>query len=45
MGAKKTGFMGTPPIGCCPSQRKLGSRECEPSMNQAAQLSNSEITK
>ncbi|KAM3191817.1 hypothetical protein ACQJBY_069198 [Aegilops geniculata] len=28
MGAKKIGFIGIPPIGCCPSQRELGSREC-----------------
>ncbi|XP_047081151.1 GDSL esterase/lipase At1g20120-like [Lolium rigidum] len=45
MGAKRIGFIGIPPIGCCPSQRELGSRECEPMRNQAAQLFNSEITK
>ena len=45
MGAKKIAFIGIPPIGCCPSQKELGSRECEPLRNQAAQLFNSEITK
>jgi phospholipase/lecithinase/hemolysin len=45
MGAKRIGFIGIPPIGCCPSQRELGSRECEPMRNQASQLFNSEITK
>lgn len=45
MGAKRIGFIGIPPIGCCPSQRKLGSRECEPQRNQAAELFNSEISK
>uniref|UniRef100_A0ACD5ZYU2 Uncharacterized protein n=1 Tax=Avena sativa TaxID=4498 RepID=A0ACD5ZYU2_AVESA len=45
MGAKRIGFIGIPPIGCCPSQRELGSRECEPMRNQAAQLFNSEIMK
>ncbi|KAK1610048.1 hypothetical protein QYE76_033721 [Lolium multiflorum] len=45
MGAKRIGFIGIPPIGCCPSQKELGSRECEPLRNQAAQLFNSEITK
>ncbi|KAM0930380.1 hypothetical protein ACQ4PT_001088 [Festuca glaucescens] len=45
MGAKRIGFIGIPPIGCCPSQRELGSRECEPLRNQAAQLFNSEIAK
>jgi hypothetical protein len=45
MGAKRIGFIGIPPIGCCPSQRELGSRECEPMRNQAAQLFNTEITK
>uniref|UniRef100_A0ACD6AEI8 Uncharacterized protein n=1 Tax=Avena sativa TaxID=4498 RepID=A0ACD6AEI8_AVESA len=45
MGAKRIGFIGIPPIGCCPSQRKHGSRECEPFRNQAAELFNSEISK
>ena len=45
MGAKKIAFIGIPPIGCCPSQRELGSRECDPMRNQAANLFNSEIEK
>jgi phospholipase/lecithinase/hemolysin len=45
MGAKRIGFIGIPPIVCCPSQKELGSRECEPLRNQAAQLFNSEIAK
>ncbi|XP_047051461.1 GDSL esterase/lipase At1g20120-like [Lolium rigidum] len=45
MGAKRIGFIGIPPVGCSPSQRELGSTECEPVRNQAAQLFNSEITK
>ncbi|XP_037455163.1 GDSL esterase/lipase At1g20120-like [Triticum dicoccoides] len=45
MGAKKIAIIGIAPIGCCPSQRALGSRECEPMMNQAANLFNSEIEK
>ncbi|XP_047045964.1 GDSL esterase/lipase EXL1-like [Lolium rigidum] len=28
MGARRIGFIGIPPVGCCPSQRILGSREC-----------------
>ncbi|VAI55132.1 unnamed protein product [Triticum turgidum subsp. durum] len=28
MGAKKIAIIGIAPIGCCPSQRALGSREC-----------------
>ncbi|VAI89337.1 unnamed protein product [Triticum turgidum subsp. durum] len=43
MGAKRIGFIGIPPIGCCPSQSKLGSREYEPMRNQAVELFNSEI--
>ncbi|KAM0883774.1 hypothetical protein ACQ4PT_031403 [Festuca glaucescens] len=34
MGAKRIGFIGIPPIGCCPSQKELGSREC---FNEAAE--------
>ncbi|XP_037449299.1 GDSL esterase/lipase EXL1-like [Triticum dicoccoides] len=45
MGAKKIALIGIAPIGCCPSQRELGSRECEPMRNQAANLFNSEIEK
>jgi hypothetical protein len=45
MGAKKIGFIGIPPIGCVPSQRKHGSRECDPLRNQAAELFNSKIAK
>ncbi|VAI55131.1 unnamed protein product [Triticum turgidum subsp. durum] len=45
MGAKKIAIIGIAPIGCCPSQRALGSRECEPMRNQAANLFNSEIEK
>jgi hypothetical protein len=45
MGAKRIGFFGIPAIGCCPSQRKHGSRECEPMRNQAAELFNSKIAK
>ncbi|KAM3295674.1 hypothetical protein ACQJBY_038147 [Aegilops geniculata] len=45
MGAKKIALIGIAPIGCCPSQRELGSRKCEPMRNQAANLFNSEIEK
>lgn len=48
MGAKRIGFVGLPPIGCCPSQRTLGGgppQECEPLRNQASELFNSKITK
>ncbi|XBI01407.1 hypothetical protein VPH35_130187 [Triticum aestivum] len=44
-GAKRIGFFGIPPIGCCPSQRKHGSRECDTLQNQAAELFNSGIEK
>ncbi|KAL6909804.1 hypothetical protein ACP4OV_001463 [Aristida adscensionis] len=47
MGAKKIGFVGIPPLGCCPSQRTLGggpSRECEPLRNEASELFNSKIS-
>ncbi|XP_048545834.1 GDSL esterase/lipase EXL1-like isoform X3 [Triticum urartu] len=45
IGAKRIGFFGIPPIGCCPSQRKHGSRECDTLQNQAAELFNSGIEK
>ncbi|KAL6604056.1 hypothetical protein ACP70R_044417 [Stipagrostis hirtigluma subsp. patula] len=48
MGAKKIGFVGIPPLGCCPSQRTIGgspTRECEPLRNQAAELFNSKMKK
>lgn len=48
MGAKRIGFVGVPPLGCCPSQITLGgspSRQCEPSRNQASELFNSRISK
>ncbi|TVU10712.1 hypothetical protein EJB05_44256, partial [Eragrostis curvula] len=48
MGAKKIGFVGIPPIGCCPSQRTLAggpSSECEPLRNQASALFNTRISK
>jgi hypothetical protein len=45
MGAKRIGFIGIPPIGCVPSQRKLISRECDPLRNQAAELFNSRMAK
>ncbi|CAM0910608.1 unnamed protein product [Alopecurus aequalis] len=45
MGAKKIGFIGIPPIGCVPSQRKHGSRECDALRNQAAELFNSKMAK
>ena len=48
MGAKRIGFVGVPPLGCCPSQITLGgspSRECEPLRNQASELFNSKISK
>uniref|UniRef100_A0ACD5ZRT1 Uncharacterized protein n=1 Tax=Avena sativa TaxID=4498 RepID=A0ACD5ZRT1_AVESA len=45
MGAKRIGFIGIPPIGCVPSQRKQGSRECDSLRNQAAELFNSKIAK
>ena len=45
MGAKRIGFIGIPPIGCVPSQRKQGSRECDLLRNQAAELFNSKMEK
>ncbi|XP_045086576.1 GDSL esterase/lipase EXL2 isoform X6 [Aegilops tauschii subsp. strangulata] len=45
IGANRIGFFGIPPIGCCPSQRKHGSRECDTLQNQAAELFNSGIEK
>ncbi|KAF7096526.1 hypothetical protein CFC21_098456 [Triticum aestivum] len=45
IGAKRIGFFGIPPIGCCPSERKHGSRECDTLQNQAAELFNSRIEK
>jgi phospholipase/lecithinase/hemolysin len=48
MGAKRIGFLGVPPLGCCPSQISLGespSRQCEPLRNQASQLYNSRVSK
>uniref|UniRef100_A0ACD6AFH6 Uncharacterized protein n=1 Tax=Avena sativa TaxID=4498 RepID=A0ACD6AFH6_AVESA len=45
MGAERIGFIGIPPIGCVPSQRKQGSRECDSLRNQAAELFNSKIAK
>ncbi|TVU10707.1 hypothetical protein EJB05_44251 [Eragrostis curvula] len=48
MGAKKIGFVGIPPLGCCPSQRTLAggpSSECEPSRNQVSALFNTRISK
>ncbi|RLM56277.1 GDSL esterase/lipase EXL3-like [Panicum miliaceum] len=47
MGAKRIGFVGVPPLGCCPSQITLGgspSRQCEPLRNQASRLFNSRIS-
>jgi phospholipase/lecithinase/hemolysin len=47
MGAKRIGFVGVPPLGCCPSQITLGgspSRQCEPLRNQASILFNSRIS-
>ncbi|VAI76952.1 unnamed protein product [Triticum turgidum subsp. durum] len=38
MGAKKIAFLGIPPIGCCPSQRELGSRECHCSGSSGARF-------
>ncbi|KAF0904455.1 hypothetical protein E2562_034565 [Oryza meyeriana var. granulata] len=43
MGAKMIGFVGVPPLGCCPSQRTGPSRECEPLRNQASELFNTRI--
>ncbi|VAI43541.1 unnamed protein product [Triticum turgidum subsp. durum] len=34
MGAKKIALIGIAPIGCCPSQRELGSRECFKEVNE-----------
>jgi phospholipase/lecithinase/hemolysin len=48
MGAKKIGFVGIPPMGCCPSQRALEggpSNECEPLRNQASALFNTRISR
>ena len=45
MREKQIALIGIAPIGCCPSQIELGSRECEPMRNQAANLFNSEIEK
>ncbi|XP_062227606.1 GDSL esterase/lipase EXL1-like [Phragmites australis] len=48
MGAKTIGFVGVPPLGCCPSQITLGgspSRECDPLRNQASELFNSKMSK
>jgi hypothetical protein len=47
MGAKRIGFVGVPPLGCCPSQITLGgspSRQCEPLRNRASRLFNSRIS-
>ncbi|XP_006656957.1 GDSL esterase/lipase EXL1-like [Oryza brachyantha] len=43
MGAKMIGFVGVPPLGCCPSQRTGPSRECEPMRNQASELFNARM--
>ncbi|EAZ36939.1 hypothetical protein OsJ_21276 [Oryza sativa Japonica Group] len=43
MGAKMIGFVGVPPLGCCPSQRTGPSRECEPLRNQASELFNTRM--
>lgn len=43
MGAKMIGFVGVPPLGCCPSQRTGLSRECEPLRNQASELFNTRM--
>jgi phospholipase/lecithinase/hemolysin len=48
MGAKRIGFIGIPPMGCCPSQRTLAggpSSECEPLRNQASALFNTRISR
>ncbi|KAK3132560.1 hypothetical protein QOZ80_6AG0524470 [Eleusine coracana subsp. coracana] len=48
MGAKRIGFVGIPPMGCCPSQRTLAggpSSECEPLRNQASALFNTRISR
>ncbi|CAN6207708.1 unnamed protein product [Urochloa humidicola] len=47
MGAKRIGFVGVPPLGCCPSQITLAgipSGQCEPSRNQASRLFNTRIS-
>ncbi|WVZ80705.1 hypothetical protein U9M48_028162 [Paspalum notatum var. saurae] len=47
MGAKRIGFVGVPPLGCCPSQITLAgspSRQCEPLRNEASELFNSRIS-
>ncbi|KAL5200511.1 hypothetical protein ABZP36_021714 [Zizania latifolia] len=46
MGAKRIGFAGVPPLGCCPSQITLGGgprEECEPLRNQASELFNTRM--
>ncbi|CAL5042763.1 unnamed protein product [Urochloa decumbens] len=47
MGAKRIGFVGVPPLGCCPSQITLAgspSGQCEPLRNQASRLFNTRIS-
>ncbi|KAI3954923.1 hypothetical protein MKW92_031953 [Papaver armeniacum] len=47
LGARRIGVLGTPPIGCLPSQRTLAggkARNCVENYNEAAQLFNSKLT-
>ncbi|MCL7025169.1 hypothetical protein MKW94_006614 [Papaver nudicaule] len=47
LGARRIGVLGTPPIGCLPSQRTLAggeARNCVDNYNQAAQIFNSKLS-
>lgn len=42
-GARRIGVIGTPPLGCTPSQRVKRKKVCNEELNYAAQLFNSKL--
>lgn len=42
-GARRIGVIGTPPLGCTPSQRVKDKKICDEEINYAAQLFNSKL--
>lgn len=42
-GARRIGVVGTPPLGCTPSQRVEKKKKCNEELNYASQLFNSKL--